>query len=282
MALIVHTNDGSYNTGRNFSRSTKKLGRLFDRLPSGLNIQRQTDDFVGLSLAAGMTTQLRDTNGAIRNTNDAISSVQVADDALVETLNALRKIRDLALQGRTNDSIVVAGADLQREINRMVGEIQRISLQTKFNDQKVVNGSFAKRKFQVGVEGNQTLVVTINAASVGALGLNSTQARIYSRSGTIEQMQSMAAGLIARVDTALDSISDIRTDLGIYQSRFKTIINHLSRMEANTQLAQSRICDADMAEETAKLTRNAIVDHSGIGIMAQANQQAQIAMQLLS
>lgn len=281
MALTVSTNDGSLDARRNFLKSTRRLGKTYERLPSGLGIQRSMDDSVGVSLTAGLTARVRDTNGAIRSTNDAISSVQVADDALVETFCALQKIRDLADHGGRSPLIVEKRADMQKEINRIIDEIQRISLQTQFNDQKVVNGSFARRKFQIGTDGKQTLVVTIQATSVAALGMNSSNVRMYSSQGTTAQMQSMANGLVARVDSAMDSISDIRANLGAYQNRFSNIISDLNSIEANTKLAKSHIHDADMANETASLTRNTILHHADIGISAQANQQPQIALQLL-
>ncbi|MBF0138641.1 MAG: flagellin FliC [Magnetococcales bacterium] len=281
MALTVSTNDGSLDARRNFLRSTKKLGKTFERLPSGLGLQRSTDDSVGVSLTTGLAARVRDANGAIRSTNDAISSVQVAEDALVETFCALHKIRDLANHGGKNALVVETRAAMQKEINRIINEIQRISLQTQFNDQKVVNGSFTRKKFQIGADGKQSLVVTIQATSVVALGINSANVKVYSTEGTTAQMQSMANGLVARVDSALDSISDIRANLGIYQNRFSNIISNLSSIEANTKLAQSHIHDADMANETASLTRNTILLHADMGISAQANQQPQIAMQLL-
>ncbi|MBF0146899.1 MAG: flagellin FliC [Magnetococcales bacterium] len=281
MALAINTNMASIGAQRQLQKSTNALGKTFERLSSGLRINRAADDAAGMSIATRMTAQVRGTNQAIRNSNDAISAVQVAEGALDETNNALQRIRELAVQGANDTLIAGDREDLQREITQLVYEVQRISSETEFNNQRVVNGSFATKKFHVGPDGGQTIAVTVNAASVRALGVNSTNAKLYSATMTATQMQSMANGLIGRVDSALDSVSDIRSNLGSYQNRFEAVIANLSSIVESTQAARSRILDADIASETANLTRNAILQQAGTAILAQANQQPQIALQLL-
>ncbi|MBF0108588.1 MAG: flagellin FliC [Magnetococcales bacterium] len=281
MALAINTNMASIGAQRQLQKSTSALGKTFERLSSGLRINRAADDAAGMSIGTRMTAQIRGTTQAIRNSNDAISVVQVAEGALEETTNALQRIRELAVQGANDTLIAGDREDLQQEITQLVYEVQRISSQTEFNNQRVVNGSFAAKKFHVGPDGAQTIQVTVNAASVKALGVNSTNARLYSTTATAAQMQSMANGLIGRVDSALDSVSDIRSNLGSYQNRFEAVIANLSSIVEATQSARSRIMDADIATETANLTRNAILQQAGTAILAQANQQPQIALQLL-
>ncbi|HIJ84673.1 MAG: flagellin domain protein [Magnetococcales bacterium] len=282
MALAVNTNMASINAQRHLLSSTGALGKTFERLSSGLRINRAADDAAGLSISTRMTSQVRGINQAIRNANDAISVVQVADGALEETTNALQRIRELAVQGANDTLIAGDREDLQREINQLVYEVQRISTQTEFNNQKVVNGSFSAKKFQVGPDGGQTIMLSITKASVAALGVNSANVKLYSAGATTgAQMQSMANVLISRVDSALDSVSDIRSKLGAFQNRFDAVIANLSNVVENTEAARSRILDADIAYETANLTKNAILQQAGTAILAQANQQPQIALQLL-
>ncbi|MBF0435583.1 MAG: flagellin FliC [Magnetococcales bacterium] len=283
MALSINTNMSSLNAQRRLTFSTNTLGKTFERLSSGLRINRAGDDAAGLSISTRMTAQIRGENQAIRNTNDAISVTQVAEGALNETTSALQRIRELAVQAANDTNNSSDRNNLQQEINQLVYEVQRISSQTKFNKLSVLNGSFATKKFQVGENGGQTITMSIKAASVRALGVNSLNAKIYSATGTTAaKMQSMANSLIAVVDRALDSVSDIRAMLGAYQNRFEAVIANLSNMVENTSAARSRILDADIAAETASLTRNAILQQAGTAILAQANQQPQIALKLLS
>ncbi|HIJ84672.1 MAG: flagellin domain protein [Magnetococcales bacterium] len=284
MALAVNTNMASINAQRHLLSSTGALGKTFERLSSGLRINRAADDAAGMSISTRMTSQVRGTNQAIRNANDAISVVQVADGALEETINALQRIRELAVQGANDTLIAGDREDLQREINQLVNEVQRIATQTEFNNQKVINGSFSAKKFQVGPDGGQTIMLSITKASVGALGVSTNNVKIYSTPGgvmTDARMQLLANSLISRVDSALDSVSDIRSKLGAYQNRFDAVIANLSSIVENTEAARSRILDADIAYETANLTKNAILQQAGTAILAQANQQPQIALQLL-
>ncbi|MBF0133048.1 MAG: flagellin FliC [Magnetococcales bacterium] len=285
MALAINTNIASINAQRQLQKSTNALGKTFERLSSGLRINRAADDAAGLSISTRMTSQIRGTTQAIRNSNDAISLVQVAEGALDETTNALQRIRELAVQGANDTLIVGDREDLQQEINQLVYEVQRISTETEFNNQKVIDGTFTTKKMQVGPDGGQTIAVTINAASakalMGAPTANSYNFKLYHTGVGTKSTQSLANALIGRVDSALDSVSDIRSTLGSYQNRFEAVIANLSNIVENTQAARSRILDADIATETANLTKNAILQQAGTAILAQANQQPQIALQLL-
>jgi len=283
MALAINTNLQSVNAQRNLLKNTNSLGTTFKRLSSGLRINAAKDDAAGLSISARMSAQVRALNQSVRNANDAISLVQVAEGALEETTNALQRMRELAVQGANDTYTGGDREDMQKEINVLVGEIQRISTDTQFNDQDLLQGSYEAtgKTFHVGADKDQTIQVSINNASVLALGVDSTQAFFYSTGATATSQQSMAESMIGVVDAALDSVSDVRAALGGYQNRFEAIIANLSNVSENTMAARSRIVDADIASETAALTRNAILQQAGTAILAQANQQPQIALQLL-
>ncbi|MBF0422912.1 MAG: flagellin FliC, partial [Magnetococcales bacterium] len=145
----------------------------------------------------------------------------------------------------------------------------------------VLNGSYITKKFQVGENGGQTITMSILGASVTKLGMNSTNALLYKAAATTTSLQVMANSLIGVVDKALDSVSDIRAALGAYQNRFEAVIANLSNVVENTNAARSRILDADIAMETANLTKNSILQQAGTAVLAQANQQPAIALKLL-
>ncbi|MBF0142260.1 MAG: flagellin FliC [Magnetococcales bacterium] len=284
MALAIASNLQSLNAQRNLEKATSAMGTTFKRLSSGLRINSAKDDAAGLSISNRMTAQIRGQNQAVRNANDAISLVQVADGALDETVTALQRMRELAVQAANDTLISGDREDLQKEVNQMVQEIQRISTNTKFNGQSLVQGSFEAGKIMhVGEDANQTLTVAISAVSVVALGVNSTQVKFFSAAGgyTDASMQVLAESLIGVVDRALNSVTDIRAGLGALQNRFDSIIANLTNIAENTTAARSRILDADIAAETAALTRNAIIQQAGAAILAQANQSPQVAMKLL-
>jgi flagellin len=271
MALSINTNMASLNATRHLTKSTKSLSTTFERLSSGMRINSAKDDAAGLSISTRMTAQIRGMNMAIRNTNDAISLVQVAESALDETTNALQRMRELAIQANNATMTTTDKADIQKEVIQLLSEVERIADSTKFNGQNVINGTFATKRFQVGADMGDTLVVSIGDAQQVALGINALQV-----SGT-----GSASAAISKLDTAINSVTDMRASLGAYQNRFESLIANLSNISENTSSARSRIQDADIAQETANLTKNAIMQQAGTAILAQANQQPQIALQLL-
>ena len=281
MALSIVTNMSSLNSTRHLMKSTGKLGTTFERLSSGMRINGAKDDAAGLSISTRMTAQIRGMNMAIRNTNDAISLVQVAEGALVETQNSMQRMRELAIQANTATMTDVDKNALQLEVSALMSEIERISSTTEFNGQAVVDGTFYAKQFQVGPDVGQTLTVTIGSADAKALGLSSNTAITTMSIGSGAAAAGNIDTVITRIDAALDSVSDIRANLGAYQNRFESLIANLSNVSENTVAARSRIQDADIAKETANLTKNAIMQQAGTAILAQANQQPQIALQLL-
>ena len=280
MSLSINTNVQSLNSQRALMRSTSSLGVTFKRLSSGLRINSAADDSAGLSIATRMTAQVRGTNQAVRNANDAISLLQVAEGALDETTNALQRMRELAVQSANDTNTSSDRADLQKEVSQLISEIQRIADNTEFNNQVLLSGGYAgagattNKFFHVGPDANQTIQITIASADATAIGVNALS--IGSGAG-----QAGANTAITTLDTALNSISDIRASIGAFQGRFEAVIANLVNVSENTSAARSRIMDADIAAESANLTKNAILQQAGTAILAQANQQPQIALQLL-
>ncbi|MBF0180467.1 MAG: flagellin FliC [Magnetococcales bacterium] len=276
MSLSIATNLASLNAQRKLAITTNTLGTTFQRLSSGLRINSAKDDAAGLSISTRMTSQIRGINQAARNANDAISMFQVAEGALDETTNALQRIRELAVQAANDTNGSTDRLALQKEIDQLLSEIDRIAVQTEFNNQVLLSGGWETAKaFQVGPKAGQTILVSVlRATTTSLLSVGAGAAINVSTQGSANKT-------IGRVDSALDSVSDIRASLGAYQNRFEAVIANLSNISENTSAARSRIVDADIAAESANLTRNAILQQAGTAILAQANQQPQIAMQLL-
>ena len=273
MPLYINTNVASLNAQRNLLQSSNDLGKTFARLSSGLRVNSAKDDAAGLSISTRMTSQIKGLNVAIRNANDGISMSQVAEGALTETTNALQRIRELAVQAANGTNTDSDRGDLDQEVKQLISELQRISTQTEFNTKPLLTGAFTGMKIQVGAFSGQTIEFDIDSMSLTALQMNSTHVNVSS--------QADAEATISSVDSALESVSDLRATLGAVQNRFEAVIANLSNVVENMSAARSRILDADIAQETANLTRNAILQQAGTAVLAQANQQPQLALQLL-
>ena len=291
MSLVVNTNIASLSAQRNLAMSSKSLGLTFKKLSSGLRINSASDDAAGLSISDRMTAQVRGLNQAVRNANDTISTIQIAEGALGETTNALQRIRELSVQAANDTYNYQDRQDMQKEVNQLVSEINRIADTTQFNNQLLLQGSYSGGKiFHVGANINQTIVVSIAKMTASALGVDTEIAGAvadvmasFGQGGSAAENnnQSAANSAIFIVDKAIDSVTSLRASLGAFQNRFEAVIGNLSNISLNTSVARSRILDADIAAETAALTQNNIMQQAGTSILAQANQQPAIVLQLL-
>lgn len=271
MALYINTNSASLTAQRHLNKSTLQMGKTYQRLSSGLRVNTAADDAAGLAISNRFTAQIRGLNQSVRNANDTISLTQVADGALEETLNALQRIRELSVQAVNDTNVSSDRGSIQKEIDQLLAEIDRISTDTEYNTQTLLDGTFSAKTFQVGAFKDQTISITIKDADATAIGVNALTVSTGSK----------AASAITTLDNAINSISDIRSNLGALQNRFDSVVANLSNVSENISGARSRMIDADIAQETAMLTRVSILQQAGTAILAQANQQPQLALQLL-
>ncbi|MBF0110926.1 MAG: flagellin FliC [Magnetococcales bacterium] len=294
MALTINNSIASINARRQLEKHTLKLSKTFARLSSGMRINTSQDDAAGMAITNRMVAQIRGMNVAIRNANDGISLAQVAEGALDETQNALQRMRELAIQAANSTYSSSDRANLQDEFEQMLSEIQRISSDTTFNNNILLGGSTNGRygtsfrgTFHVGADTGQTITIRFSVMNVSALGLvklhaTNTVASAITKSAQVSiGVAAKANSALAFIDSALDAVSTFRASLGALQSRFETVISSLSNIVENTDSARSRIQDADIALETANLTKYTILQQAGVAILAQANQQPTIALALL-
>ncbi|OSM03925.1 putative flagellin domain-containing protein [Magnetofaba australis IT-1] len=250
------------------------LSTTFQRLSSGVRINSAADDAAGLSIATRMSSQIRGLNMASRNANDAISLVQVAEGALDETTNALQRMRELAVQSANGTMTTTDRDNLQTEFAQLQSELDRIAQHTTFNGKSLLSVGYSAR-LQIGAYSGQFISFHIKGVKASTIGV-STGATI---SGTTTT--SHATAVIGLLDTALSSITSIRATLGAVQNRFESVIANLDNQAEQQTAARSRIMDADIAAETANLTRLSILQQAGTAILAQANQQPALALSLL-
>ena len=274
MGLRVNTNVASLNAQRNLTNITGKLSGNFRRLATGLRISTAADDAAGLAISERFRAQIRSLDQAKRNANDGISLAQTAEGALSETSSILIRLRELAVQSANG---TVSGEDqdtLDDEFQSLVSEIDRISNSTEFNNISLLNGSTSQVSFQVGygTDANvDQISVNIDSALASDLGIDSLDIGSTGNTSTA----------ISAIDDAINSVSQIRGNLGAVQNRLNSTINNLSVQVENLSAANSRIRDVDVAFETAQLTRNSILQQASISILAQSNAQPQAALSLL-
>ncbi len=276
MGLRINTNISSLNVQRTMNANRINLDRALERLSSGNRINRAGDDAAGLAISENLRAQVRGLRQAKRNAHDGISLIQVTEGGLNEISNLLIRMRELAIQAASDTVGDTERGFTDREFQSLKQEIDRISNVTNFNGTPVLNGQAGVLEIQVGTHNNPVLDrVVYNAdradSSLDSLGI----------SGETVSTKQGAQMVLGRVDDALNRVNSIRADLGAMQNRLQSTVNNLSISDENLSAAQSRIRDADMAEEASELTKNNILMQAGISVLGQANSTSQAALKLL-
>ncbi len=285
MTLNIRTNISSITAQRNVGQTTKRLETAYERLSSGMRINRAADDAAGLAIAEKLKIDARVASVAIRNANDGISIVAITDGAIAEITNILSRLGELAEQSANGVYGNGQRSALQLEFTALMSEIERVAYTTEFNGLKLLSGG-GSVTFQVGFDGTSTSQISYSGvqATLQALGLSQANSSIHTYSilstSDIESQSSSRVALDA-INRAITSVTRNRGTLGAAESRLETTISNLQVARENFQAAESRIRDVDVAEEAAALTRLGILQQAGTAILAQANQQPQLALQLL-
>jgi flagellin len=296
MGLRIKTNISSINAQRNLG-STNNAGReTMQQLSSGYRINKAADDAAGLAISNNLTAKTRSLEQASRNANDGISMVSVAESGMNEITNILMRLRELATQASSDTISNVERGYTNKEYTKLVDEVQRIANTTEWNGLKVLQGSKNNEEFgndlitiHVGagdgtVENRDTIKLDIDAMSLipaEDLGLSATGSQIGPENAGDEFTRSMASEKLGTIDNALSKVASTRATLGAQQSRLSSAINNIGIQVENYKSANSRIRDVDFAAATAAFTQNKILAQAGASVLAQANQEPEIVMQLL-
>ena len=269
--MVVQHNLSAMNTNRQMGVVTSALQKSTEKLSSGYKINRAGDDAAGLSISEKMRSQIRGLNKASDNAQDGISLIQVAEGALNETHSILQRMNELATQAANDTNTSTDRTAIADEINELNKELDRISTTTQFNKKNLLNGQFSG-KLQVGALNGQTMDIKISTA-VSAKGL---------KVSAIEVSTNVKAGkAMESIQNAIEKVSKQRSKLGAIQNRLEHTINNLDTNAENTQAAESRIRDTDMADEMVQYSKNNILSQAGNSMLAQANQQTQGVLSLL-
>jgi flagellin len=261
--ISINTNYGGIFAAKASSQSQAAVDTAMERLSSGSKINYAKDDAAGVAIATRLTAEIEGLSMASRNAADAQSLIDTAEGGLQETHTLLLRMRELAVQS-VNDTMTDADRDhTDAEFKQLQAEIDRISANTTFAGQKLLDGSVASFKFQIGEGSGQTLTVAISDMDSTALVVSSSQ----------EELQSQAAATtaIAAIDTAIETVSTQRASLGAYSNRLGSTMSNLDQINVNLSASKGRIADADFAAETGNLAKNQILQQAATAMIAQAN-----------
>lgn len=249
------------------------LQKSMEKLSSGEKINRAGDDASGLSISEKMRSQIRGLNQASRNIGDAVSFTNVAEGYLQETTDVLQRIRELAVQASNGVYSDEDRMQIQVEVSQLVAEVDRIASSAQFNGMNLLTGRFAKdsdtvMQFQVGANVDQSIRAYIGTMTATALGLKGIQGEEGNQISIASPDEANAT--IASLDEALKNVNKQRADLGAYQNRMEMAQKGINVAAENTQAAESRIRDADMAKEMVEYSKNQILSEASSAMLAQS------------
>jgi len=285
MPVRIFNNIASVNAQRILGSNNDRLAKSVERISSGIRINKAADDAAGLAISEALRSDIRTLRQAVRNANDGISLINVAEGALNEQASILIRLRELSSQAATGTVGSTERQTIQLEFSALRSEIDRIAATTQFNGQGLVDGSLASGVasanqvlIQVGIDSGANSRINLNSeialAAVTASSLSIDTLSITSADGALTALDS--------INTAISTVTQGRGKVGAVQNRLARSVANLSVTIENLAAAESSIRDADIAEEIATLTRNQILVQSSTAMVGQANLIPQSILQLLA
>ncbi|MEW5821292.1 MAG: flagellin [Cyanobacteriota bacterium] len=284
MALVVNTNIAAMVTKRNLTMNTMGVNKSFERLSSGLRINRAADDAAGLSISETLRTQVRGLHMAINNAQDGMNLLQVAEGGLNVITENLQRIRELTVQAANDTNATNERNAISREVNQRILDITRIASTLKFNTIELLTGNSSDAVLQIGPNASaQTNALTVGSvlrtATASALGLDANSAT--AGAGGYFESGGSCRTFLTTVDNALQLLFDRRSLIGAYSNRLESVVQSLTIQKENVTASESRIRDLDVADETAALTKYQILQQAAVSVLAQSVQAPSLALNLL-
>lgn len=269
--MVVQHNMTSMNANRQLGITVGNQAKATEKLSSGYKVNRAGDDAAGLTISEKMRSQIRGLNKASTNAEDGISVIQTAEGALNEAHEILQRMNELATQAANDTNTSSDRTAIKKEVDALTSELNRIASTTQFNTMNLLDGTFKGKNLQVGALNGQTISISIKTMNATALGVNGLTVDSNSNAGTS----------MSKIQAAISKVSTQRSALGALQNRLEHTVKNLDTTSENTQSAESRIRDTDMAAQMVEYSKNNILQQAGQSMLAQANSANQGVLSLL-
>ncbi|MDY0268637.1 flagellin [Trichloromonas sp.] len=266
MAMVINTNMASLNAQRHLSGSQSKLAKSMERLATGKRINSGQDDAAGLGISSRLGGKIRALNQSVRNANDGVSMAKAGDGALAEVGNMLERMRELVNQkgdGALSPDDIEA---INVEISSLATEVGNVVTNTKFNAKNLLSGDIESTGYKF---------------TVGENGDNAGESFTLKISGFGTDLTVGRTSTASQIETAIDTVSTVRGEFGKSITVLESRAANSAALAENLSAAKSQILDADIAAETAEMTKANVLQQAGVSILAQANQSPQVVLSLL-
>jgi len=281
--MIINHNMSAINANRALKFTHWEVNKSMEKLASGERINKAGDDASGLAVSEKMRTQIQGLRQAERNSEDGMSFVQTAEGYLNQSAQIIQRVRVLSIQAANGIYSPEDRQLIQVEVSALIDEVDRIASQAEFNRFKVLTGEFSRVNskasmwFHMGPNMNQRERIYIGTMTAQAFKFRDVAGKIAVSLSSPDS----ANKTIGILDQSLQKLAKQRADLGAYYNRLEMTSKGLMTAYENTQAAESRIRDADMAETMVDFTRSSVLVQTGTAMLAQANLQPQSVLRLL-
>ncbi len=276
MGMRITTNVPALNAQRSMTTNARSMQKSMAQLSTGSRITNAGDDAAGLAISENLKSQIRSFGQASRNANDGISMIQTAEQGMGEVSNIITRLRELGIQSSSDTIGDKERSFIQKEVDAMKAEVQRVADSTTFGSRKLLDGTGGIYDIHVGTGSNEKtdwISYDSSVSNVQTDNLGIADLDFSSKEGS-------RAGLAA-LDTAQTSVSGSRATLGAMQNRLTSTIDVIGTMNENMNAANSRIRDTDIAMSSSDLARNNVLLQGTTATLSQANQLPQMALKLI-
>ena len=217
MSLVVNTNVSSLTAQRALASANLLQNEAMTRLSTGSKINSASDDAAGLAIAQRMTGQINGLNMAVKNANDGIAMTKSIEGALVEVSDMLQRLRELSVQASNDTNTDVDRVAIQEEVDLLTAEITRVSTDTRYNGQTVLDGSFASKQLQVGYHSGESITMSVDSVASNVLGSfkvvgDRIEAQLNNGAGDYNNLTDAADDIIINGDSVSKTIDVIAED----------------------------------------------------------------------
>ncbi|MBK7960534.1 MAG: flagellin FliC [Bdellovibrionales bacterium] len=276
MGMRIATNMAAISAQRSMTTSQREIQRSMAQLASGNRITKSADDAAGLAISENLKSSIRSYAQANRNANDGISLIQTAEGGLGEISNILTRMRELGIQSSSDTVSDKERLMVDKEVQQLKAEVQRIAVTTKFGNQHLIDGSGSDFDFQVGIQNDpdaDRISFDSSKTNATAAALNISDFDFTTKSGAQEALSVL--------DQSQSEVNGFRATMGALQNRLNSTIDNSNVMYENLSAANSRIRDTDVAQSAADSTKNNILLQASTATLAQANQIPGMALKLI-
>ena len=276
MGMRISTNVAAINAQRSMTSNSREMQKSMAQLSTGSRITKAGDDAAGLAISENLKAQIRSYGQASRNAGDGISMMQTAEQGMGEVSNIITRLRELGVQAASDTIGDQERSFIEKEVDAMKSEVQRIAESTSFGSRKLLDGQGGIYDIHVGTSANAStdwIAYDAAVADVTIDHLGIADISFSSKDGA-------RAGLAA-LDASQSKVNGSRATLGALQNRLTSSSDVIATMVENMSSANSRIRDTDVAASSSELARNNILLQGTTAVLAQANQLPQLALKLI-